>query len=42
METPTTKKSVIKTIAIVAVSVAIGFAIYNGAEYGIKKMLKKA
>lgn len=40
--TPTTKKSAFKTIAVIATSVVLALAVIKGAEWGIKKLLKKA
>ncbi len=41
MET-TGKKSIIKTVLTIAAGVAVGLAIVHGAEFGIKKLMKKA
>lgn len=36
------KKSAVKTILTIAAGVVVGLAIVRGAEWGIKKALKKA
>lgn len=41
METAT-KKSAIKTVLTIAAGVVVGLAIVKGAEWGIKKAMKKA
>lgn len=38
----TGKKSAVKTILTIAAGVVVGLAIVKGAEWGIKKALKKA
>lgn len=35
------KKSVVKTILVIAAGVAIGYGVAMTAEWGIKKLLKK-
>ena len=41
MEATQGKKSTVKTIIVIATSVALALAVVKGAEWGIKKMLVK-
>lgn len=42
MEATPTKKSAVKTVLTIAAGVVLGIAIAKGAEWGIKKAMKKA